>query len=1052
MSLFLGPDPHAGRATRLAAAGTLAFGGLGLLGWLLDVPALKSLHGGWIAMAPATAVMLLLLAAAAWPLAPGAARWEPGQRLLTAVALTIGLVSFAHNLLGADVGLGRLLFRAQLRGASADVAPTTAVAILLLSGGRLLRAGSSRAAHLAAESVAVVAGFLAGAILLTYAFGVTPLATGPGATPMAVPTALGLLAACVAIVAGDGRSRLWRVLTSQLPGGHVARWLLPALLITVLLLGWGFHLAGRTGALSDNASDALQTFSGIALICAIVVWSAARLDAKEAERKRADDERLEQERRYRAVFDNAGVGLAHVSPEGTFIQANRRLCEMLGYPSEQLLTRSFQDITHPADIGSSLANLQRLARGELDVWATRKRYVRKDGEDVWVDLTVAAVRHGDGSLSHFVSAFTDVSERRRVEAQLAEQEESLRQIAENIREAFYIADGNLRQILYVSPAYETIWGRSRESLFRNPGSFLEAAHPSDRERLARGFADLRRGVEIADIEFRIVRGDGEIRWILGRSTPLRDAAGEVYRIAGVAMDITDRKRADERLRRSEADYRGLVEQAPIGIFRNTRSGRFLSVNPAMVRMLGYASAEEVLALDIPRDVYTDAAVREPILRALEREGEYRGEAVWKRRDGTQITVRLTGHTVREAGRIEYFEGLAEDVTQQRQLEEQFRQAQRLEAVGRLAGGVAHDFNNILTAITGYSEMLLQDLPAGDRKRQDVDEIRASAKRAADLTRQLLAFSRKQVLQARVLDVNTVVQTLDRMLRRLIGEDVKLELALGSALGAVRADPGQLEQVILNLAVNARDAMPHGGRLTIETADARLDASYARGHPGSAPGRHVMIAVTDSGTGMDAETRAHLFEPFFTTKEMGKGTGLGLATVYGIVRQSGGSVWVYSEPGRGATFKIYLPVVDEPLDAVEDAVRVPVSGGTEVVLLAEDDPAVRSVVADVLGQRGYRVLRAPDGQAALEMARAHAGAIQLLVTDVVMPGMTGRELADALAAERPGLRTVYMSGYTDDAVIRHGVLQEGMAYLQKPFAPDALVAKVREVLDRPAPPA
>ena len=384
-----------------------------------------------------------------------------------------------------------------------------------------------------------------------------------------------------------------------------------------------------------------------------------------------------------------------------------------------------------------------------------------------------------------------------------------------------------------------------------------------------------------------------------------------------------------------------------------------------------------------------------------------------------------------------------------QAQEQLTQARKMEAVGRLAGGVAHDFNNLLMVIMGRSELLLQQFEANDPKRGATELIRDTTKRAADLTRQLLAFGRKQVLQPRVLDLNTAVDNMSELLRRVIGEDIVLGAALDPHLGRVKADPTQLEQVIMNLAINARDAMPEGGRLTIETANVDLDGGYAQRHLEVDPGPYVMLALTDTGIGMDEATQARIFEPFFTTKEPGKGTGLGLATVYGIIRQSGGSVWVYSEPGRGTTFKIYLPRVAEPVEAT---VRRPsvqtVAGGLETVLIAEDDPAVREVVSAVLSQKGYRLLRAPDGQTALELAQAQPGEIQLLVTDLVMPGMTGRELAEALAAARPGLKVLYMSGYTDDAVVRHGVLEAGMPYLQKPFAPEALARKVRELLDRP----
>jgi two-component system, cell cycle sensor histidine kinase and response regulator CckA len=637
------------------------------------------------------------------------------------------------------------------------------------------------------------------------------------------------------------------------------------------------------------------------------------------DQRRLGQRLVESEERYRVTSDHAATGLAHVGPDGRFLRVSRRLCDMLGYESEELLTRTLQDLTHADEVTRDVAQRERLHRGEIDSYTAEKRYVRKDGSTVWVELTEAAVRGPGGEVRSFMDVFTDVSERRAVQS---------------------------------------------------------------------------------------------------------------------------------RLSQSEADYRNLVEQATIGIFRLSASGKILSANPALVAMLGYDSVDDLRALNPATEVYADRDERARLLGQFERGDVASGEVAWRRKDGTSIVVRLRLRMMRGgAGEADRIDGLAEDVTQQRSLENQFRQAQRLEAVGRLAGGIAHDFNNVLTAITGFSDLLLEELPAGDRKRSDVEEIRTAAARAAALTRQLLAFSRKQVLQPRVLDVNALVETLHRILQRLIGEDVKLEIVLGPRLGAVRADPGQLEQVIMNLAVNARDAMPDGGRLTIETANVELDEDRAFQHPGAAPGRYVLVAVTDTGIGMDAETRSQAFEPFFTTKEQGKGTGLGLSTVYGIVKQSGGHIWMYSEPGQGATFKIYLPRVDEAIAPLDLApALVPAVGGRETILLAEDDPPVREVASEFLAQKGYRVLRAPDGQTALEMARAHAGEIHMLVTDIVMPGMTGRELVTALVAERPNVRVLYMSGYTDDAVVRHGVLDEGLPYLQKPFSPDALARKVRDVLD------
>ncbi|OLC71983.1 MAG: hypothetical protein AUH78_17050 [Gemmatimonadetes bacterium 13_1_40CM_4_69_8] len=376
----------------------------------------------------------------------------------------------------------------------------------------------------------------------------------------------------------------------------------------------------------------------------------------------------------------------------------------------------------------------------------------------------------------------------------------------------------------------------------------------------------------------------------------------------------------------------------------------------------------------------------------------------------------------------------------------------MEAVGRLAGGIAHDFNNLLTAILGSADLLLDTLSPDAPEREDLDEIRKAAKRAADLTRQLLAFSRQQLLAPQVLDVNALLTNLEKLLRRLIGEHIELRTALAPNVGAVQADPGQLEQVIVNLAVNARDAMPQGGQLTIETANAELDEAYAAEHFPARPGSYVLLAVTDTGTGMDAQTKSHIFEPFFTTKEKGKGTGLGLATVYGIVKQSDGYIWVYSEPGHGTSFKIYLPRVAEAPGPARPGFELSASvRGSETVFVVEDDEMVRALIRRMLETRGYTVLLAPHGDEALQLLERHPGRVDLLMTDVVMPGMSGRDLADRVAERRPGIKVLYLSGYTDDAIVRHGVLEPGIAFLQKPFSADALARKVREVLDSPRQP-
>ena len=510
----------------------------------------------------------------------------------------------------------------------------------------------------------------------------------------------------------------------------------------------------------------------------------------------------------------------------------------------------------------------------------------------------------------------------------------------------------------------------------------------------------------------------------------------------------DHKRHEEALRRSEARYRSLVESAVYGICRTSLEGRFLDVNPALVSMLGYEWSEQVRALDPKQDVFVHPEEQARLARECGRRGRVDNfEIKWKRKDGSAITVRLSGRAVTTPGEPqEILELIAEDVSEKRVLEDQFRQAQKMEAVGRLAGGVAHDFNNLLMVISGYSEVLLEKLEGGSTLHNKAAAIQQAADRATTLTRQLLAFSRKQLLELKVVDVNTIVADMERLLSPLIGENIQLTTQLGGGLGRTRADAGQLEQVIMNLVVNAKDAMPAGGKISIRTANTELDDSYRREHAYIQPGPYVMLSVSDTGCGMDKETLSRIFEPFFTTKEKGKGTGLGLSTVYGIVKQSGGYVFAQSEPGQGTTFRIYLPRVEDAAEvastvkSIETATR-----GSETVLLVEDEESVRQLVKETLENRGYKVIEAENGEAALKVALSCEEPIHLLITDVVMPGISGRELAQQLAKTHPSTKVLFLSGYTEDAIVHQGALEPEGAFLQKPFTLQSLARKVREVL-------
>ncbi len=519
------------------------------------------------------------------------------------------------------------------------------------------------------------------------------------------------------------------------------------------------------------------------------------------------------------------------------------------------------------------------------------------------------------------------------------------------------------------------------------------------------------------------------------------------RTAALEAEILERRRAEEKLQESEERYRFLFENNPRPMWiYDTETLGFLGVNDTAVDFYGY-SREEFLGMKIPDLWFPEDAADS--LGALSPDYGQAGRPVvhtHRKKDGTVIYVEITSHPL-PFGKGNSRLAMINDVTERKKLEEQFLQAQKMEAVGQLAGGIAHDFNNLLTIILGFSEILEGRLTVEPQLQDYVKEIGNAAQRAAALTRQLLAFSRRQVLAPQVLDLNAVVANLEKMLCRLIGEDVELKTALAPDLGRVKADAGQIEQVIMNLAVNARDAMPEGGKLSIETADVELDNNYARTHSEIKPGPHVMLAVSDTGGGMDPETQTHIFEPFFTTKEQGKGTGLGLATVFGIVKQSGGTIFVYSEPGKGSTFKVYLPRVEDVLKAAGPARRAREElRGTETILLVEDEAAVRHLVRETLVARGYNVLEAHTPSHAAQMGEQHAQPIHLMLTDIVMPGMSGKQLADKVASLHPEMKVLFMSGYTDNAVVLHGVLEADTAFLQKPFTPEVLARKVREVLE------
>jgi len=649
------------------------------------------------------------------------------------------------------------------------------------------------------------------------------------------------------------------------------------------------------------------------------------LQTEVLEHQRARGELRESEAKYRGLFENAVEGIYRSTPGGSYLAVNDALASMYGYgrPAEMMAEVSNIQSQIYVDPAFRERFKQKIESAGI-VHGLEYQVRRRDGSILWISESARAIRSPDGTASYYEGFIQDITVRKQTENALRESNEKFQQLADNITDVFWVRSPDLSEVQYVSPGFERIWGRSVASLIANPQQWADFILPEDRERVLAAFAELKGDVPSLDIEYRIARPDGEVRWVRARGFQVRNAAQKLIRHTGIINDITERKK----------------------------------------------------------------------------------------------------------------------------LEVHLLQSQKLETVGKLAGGIAHEFNSILTAIIGHSDLLLSDLPKGSSFAKNAGEINRAASRAAKLTQQLLAYGRKQFLQPEVLDLNRIIASMDVILHSLMGEKVDMNVVPAPGLHAVRADAGQIEQVIMNMAVNARDSMPNGGKLTIETANVSFGQESVGHFPELKAGDYVMLAITDTGAGMSEQVKARVFEPFFTTKAVGEGTGLGLSTCYGIIKQSGGDISVYSELRRGTTFKIYLPQaaqqakISSPRADPHDLPR-----GTESILLVEDDPALLELAATLLRRLGYTVSAASNGIEALSLRQQNdAGHFDLLFTDVVMPHMSGKELADRVRALYPLTRILFTSSSTENAIVQQGVLDKGVALLQKPFTPSALARKVRAVLD------
>jgi two-component system, cell cycle sensor histidine kinase and response regulator CckA len=805
--------------------------------------------------------------------------------------------------------------------------------------------------------------------------------------------------------------------------------------------------------ITDHAlSLAMQTWKGWAFVAvtATLLFFTLRRQLRTADRERLI---------LQSVISAIPGGVFLKDRQGRFILANALVADLVGAGSPRELVGRTDAAFSPKEAADAfLAEEERImASGEPVLGKEESFLVR--GTERWTLTSKAPVTDGRGHVTGLVGIALDITDRRNAEGELARERMYLQSLMDNSPDFIYFKDLESR-FLMSNRAHAALVGLGDPSLMAGKTDFDFFDSEVARQALDVEREIIRTGEARLDIVEHEAWYDGREIWITSSKLPLKDRSGRIIGTFGISRDVTAQKESERALRESEERYRGLFLNAPFGIFRSTVAGREIEVNPAHARIFGYGSPEEMVE-QVNRigaqSLFQDGADRERMFGADLIAGAWRRfEGVrFHRTDATPITATVTVRLFpgREGGEDE-LEGFVEDTTERaraaeekRRFEEQLQHAAKMEAVGTLAGGIAHDFNNLLTVISGYGELALGMTRQGDPVRGALGEIGSAARRAASLTAQLLAFSRRQILQPELIDIDQVVGGMMDMLQRLLGEDVELRMSPGGGRWTVRADPGKLEQVVMNLAVNARDAMPRGGRLTLETSNVLLDEAYAHSHVQVAAGEYVLLSVSDTGHGMDAATQERVFEPFFTTKGVGKGTGLGLATVYGIVSQSGGHVTCSSVPGEGTTFRIYLPrATGVPREGAAAAGVGTPSGGTEAVLLVEDDTMVRTFSSRVLAEAGYRVLTAADGAEALRLLDAAGGAVGILVTDVVMPGMDGRTVAREVLARTPGLPVLYLSGYTQDAIVSHGVLEEGVQLLQKPFSSADLLRRIRALLD------